>query len=88
MRGKSKRNKAEQFAEAIEDTDKILECYRRIQRLLGRFSVSGYQMPMSDILNYSKLNVNISTLRTVDEHAMVRAHDSEKQLTEKINLYI
>ncbi|KAF8601281.1 hypothetical protein BDV93DRAFT_510197 [Ceratobasidium sp. AG-I] len=62
VQGKEQRNQGERFAEAIEDADKILECYRRIQRLLERFS----------------LNVNVSTWKTVDEQATVCARDSEE----------
>ena len=38
--GKEKRNRIERGAEAMEDADEVLECYRRVQRLLERFPVS------------------------------------------------
>ncbi|KAF8601236.1 hypothetical protein BDV93DRAFT_585628, partial [Ceratobasidium sp. AG-I] len=49
--GKNERNKLERIAEAMEDPDAILECYRRIQCLLERFS----------------LNANLNVWKTVDE---------------------
>jgi DNA-binding Lrp family transcriptional regulator len=36
---KEQRNTVERFAEAVEDEDEVLECYRRIQRLLERLVV-------------------------------------------------
>ncbi|KAF8594417.1 hypothetical protein BDV93DRAFT_166894, partial [Ceratobasidium sp. AG-I] len=48
--GKNDRNKIERTAEAMEDPDALLECYRRIQRLLERFS----------------LNANLNVWKTVD----------------------
>ncbi|KAF8601778.1 hypothetical protein BDV93DRAFT_545678, partial [Ceratobasidium sp. AG-I] len=49
--GKNERNKMERTAKAMEDPDAILECYRRIQRLVERFS----------------LNANINIWKAVDE---------------------
>lgn len=40
MQEKGKRNRLERTVEAKEDAEDILECYRRIQSLLERFSVS------------------------------------------------
>ncbi|KAG8700744.1 hypothetical protein FRC08_004471 [Ceratobasidium sp. 394] len=37
---KEQRNKLERIAEAMQDTDEVLECYRRIQMLLGRLTVN------------------------------------------------
>jgi hypothetical protein len=36
---KEQMNTVERFAEAMEDEDEMLECYRRIQRLLERLVV-------------------------------------------------
>ena len=82
MQGKEERNQGERFAEAIEDADKILECYRRIQRLLERFSVGAFYLPEGDVLNGLKLNVNVSTWKTVDEQGTVCARDHEESLAE------
>ena len=36
---KQQRNTLERYAEAMDDADDLLECYRRIQRLLERLAV-------------------------------------------------
>ncbi|KAG8680381.1 F-box/WD repeat-containing protein 9, partial [Ceratobasidium sp. 394] len=48
---KERRNRLERTAEAMQDADGVLECYRRIQMLLGRLTV----------------NANMSMWETIDE---------------------
>ena len=86
MLGKEKRNRIERGAEAMEDADEVLECYRRVQRLLERFSVSVHQVPADAILSALKLNANVSTWKTVDELATVSACRSEQALAEITDL--
>ncbi|KAG9096458.1 hypothetical protein FS749_008420, partial [Ceratobasidium sp. UAMH 11750] len=50
---KVQRNKLERIAEAMQAADEVLECYRRIQMLLGRLTV----------------NANMSMWKTIDEQA-------------------
>ncbi|KAG9100798.1 hypothetical protein FS749_012731 [Ceratobasidium sp. UAMH 11750] len=52
---KQERRGVERFADAIEDADEVLECYQRIQRLLGRLA----------------LNIDMNILKIVDEQATV-----------------
>jgi hypothetical protein len=43
---KQHRNTVERYAEAMDDADDLLACYRRIQKLLERLAVSS---PLTDI---------------------------------------
>jgi hypothetical protein len=61
----------ERVAEAMEDADEILECYRRIQRLLERVAVSIIQPDICLILMTIKLNANVNTWKIIDEQATV-----------------
>lgn len=52
---KGKRNGIKRMAEAKEDADEILECYRRIQIRLQRFSVSVTNAPIDTLLKVRSL---------------------------------
>ena len=74
--------------EAMDDASEIFECYQRIERLLGRVSVSMLQVLIDAVLSVLKFNANISIWKTVDEEAMVRAADlKESRLNNCIYIY-
>jgi hypothetical protein len=41
---KRQRSTVERYVEAMDDADDLLECYRRIQRLLERLAVRSHRM--------------------------------------------
>jgi hypothetical protein len=59
------------YAEATEDADDVLGCYRRIKGLLERLKVSMYSPSFHMMLNIFQLNANVNTWRIVDEEATV-----------------
>lgn len=73
---KQQRNNIERIAEAMDDPVEVLQCYSRIQRLMERLVVSAIFPDICPILKITQRNTNMSTWRTVDEQATVRASDS------------
>ncbi len=72
---KGQRNAAERYAGAMQDTDEILECYRRIQMHLRRLAVSAddsskTRRPSTDC---AQLNADLNVWKIVDEQATVRS---------------
>ena len=62
----------------MEDADEVFECYRRIERLLERVSVSTLQVFIDAVLSVMKFNANINIWKTVDEQTTVRASHSRE----------
>jgi hypothetical protein len=57
----------------MQDADDVLACYRRIQRLLERLSVSKMNTASITILIVWQFNVNLSIWKVLDKEAMVRS---------------
>lgn len=71
VRQKQNRSTLGRLADATEDADEVLECYRRIQVLLGRLAVSGILAYTGVILKAPKLNSNLSVWKIVDDQSTV-----------------